>query len=537
MLTFIHNYNKRYIEGLVKQGMLREKDGLKITQHFETPEDMRFNIVAKKGGELYSLVKETASCFYVDRLQGGTYISKYPFDLALAKEYDEITEKGFLGFQIHETASTRGLDWARIQRELKKNNLDWNYENIVYAITLISHNKKFPHFSAGFPEEYAKLTPPTTLTQYIDDLKALWKDRQKQCDGRLLNCDAGLMLCGIEEEVGMENSFIEVGAQNGRVRTQFALRRGISRARKKKWGAYIEPWGGSPFSAYFFMRDKSNEWYIDGSSFVYAATDGNGGSSMSAARRIMYYSLFSGADYFAEEWGQANTFYEWDSFELSPYGIIKRDFLKDIAKFKEIKPYVPIAMVLPKEHKFFSANGCYHDYINDMVEDLDVWKKINSYFDDDIYYGVEDYILVSGKNGSLFDIIYDNSYDKPQKEYELLIDFSGRLTGENVVNGYDREKADEAIKKIVEKLPFVLESNLGLDYQIFEDGEQKFVALYNHKGITKTQEKGETQNPNATAKYSIRLQDGMPLQRVLLSGENKGEVGILRAGELALFKL
>ncbi len=75
-MTWIHNYNPRYVRGLKERGMLRRGDGLKITQHFATPEEMRFNTVARRGGALYGLVKETAGCFYVDRLQGGTFISR-----------------------------------------------------------------------------------------------------------------------------------------------------------------------------------------------------------------------------------------------------------------------------------------------------------------------------------------------------------------------------------------------------------------------------------------------------------------------------
>ena len=536
MLTFIHNYNKQYVHGLFKHDMIRPSDGFKITQHYLTPNDMRFNTVAAKDGELYALAKETASCFYVDRIQGGTFISKYPFDLRLAREYDDITNGGFLGFQLHESATTRSMDWARIQRQLKATGLDYNYENILYVVALVSHDKKSPHFSSGFPEEYAALTPPLTLTQYVDDLLNLWKKRQKEYEGRVLNCDANTMLCGIESEVKIKNSFIEVGAQSAYARTQFALRRGISRAGDKKWGVYIEPWGGAPISAYLFKRDATNEWYIDGKTFLFKATDGNGGSSMSLAKRIMYYSLFSGANYFAEEWGQANTFYEWDNYALSPYGIIKRDFLKDVARFKKVKPYVPIAFVIPREHKYFSTNGAYPAFVNDMVEDLSLWKKINDYFDDGIYHGDEDQIFVSGKCGSLFDIIYDNSYDNPKKEYELLVDFSGRLSGENIVNGYNKEKTEKAIKEITEKLPFVVNSNVGLDYQIFTDGEEKYVVLYNHKGVTKTQENGEIKNANATARYTIRGKDGRLLRRVDLSGEN-GVEGILSAGEIALYQL
>ena len=224
MFTLIHNYHPRYTEGLLQNGFFESGDGLKITQHYLTPEHMKFNQIAAKDGALYRLTKDMAGYFYVDRLQGGTFISHYDFDLALAEEYDRITDGNFLGFQLHESGGTRALDWRRIQRQLKETNLPWNLENILYAVTLISHNKEFPHFSNGFPEEYAALTPPTTLSEYVADLRGMWRDRQKLLHGRLLNCDCTPMLCGLEKDVDVKRSFIEVGAQAGLIRQQLAQR-------------------------------------------------------------------------------------------------------------------------------------------------------------------------------------------------------------------------------------------------------------------------------------------------------------------------
>ncbi len=542
-MTWIHNYNPRYVRGLKERGMLRRGDGLKITQHFATPEEMRFNTVARRGGALYELARETVGCFYVDRLQGGTFISRYPFDLSLADEYDRITDGGFLGFQLHESGTTRALDHKRIEKQLAATGLSRTAENILYAVRLVSKNKEYPHFSNGYPEEYAALTPPTTRSEYVGDLLGMWKDRQRRLAGRILNCDAGPMLCGLEKEADVETSFIEVGAQTGFARTQFALRRGVSRSRGKRWGVYLEPWARSPCTAYLFMRDRSNEWYLDASNFLFQATDGSGGSSLSLARRIMYYSLFAGADYFSEEWGQANTFYEWESFTLSPYGEIKRDFLADLRRFGGVRPYVPIAAVIPREFAMFSVSDGYPDYPNDVADEKfkDLAHRIHAYFDDGRQLGGEDYIMAAGGWGSLFDVIYDDSYPSPQKEYELLIDFSGRLCGENVADGFDRQAADAAIGRVAAALPFSLEDGGALDYQLFSAGAHRYLALYNHKGVTKTPRDGETQNAAAAVPFSLTLRGGGTPRAIPLAGEalyrREPERQVLHAGEMALYEI
>ncbi len=532
----------RYFEGSMKTGIFRQNDGVKITQHYLTPEEMKFNRIAAKDGALYRLVRESAGCFYVDRVQGGTFISHYDYDLDLADKYDRITDGRFLGFQIHESGCTRRLDWQRIQKQLAATGLSWNHENILYAVTRVSHDKNFPHFSSGFPEEYAALTPPETLSDYVNDLRGLWRVRQEQFHGRILNCDHIPSLCPLEQEFGVRVSFSEAGAQNGRTRHQIAMRRGVSRAAKKQWGVYLEPWGQSPCTSYLFKRDGENEWYIDGKNFLYHATDGNGGSSMSMARRMMYYALFGGADYFAEEWGQANTFYEWETFELSPYGRIKRDFLENARRFGQIVPYVPITVVIPHEYVLYPRSGRI-PYPNDMIPEkhLDVPQKIHAFLDDGRRIGSEDHVFECGGLYSLFDLIYDDTYENPADKYELILDFSGRLHGEKIADGNDRAAADAAVGSLLRTLPFELDDGGRLDCQVFSSGGQSYLALYNHKGVSKSGERGEFRLEEADAPYTLRLKDGQIPAAVIPSDgfceTAEGAIhGVLKGGDMAVFR-
>ena len=71
MLRFLHGYIPASWKGLVRHGMIDETSGVKFHQVFDTPDPMRFNVLAKEGGELYEIVRECHRPFYLDRLQGG----------------------------------------------------------------------------------------------------------------------------------------------------------------------------------------------------------------------------------------------------------------------------------------------------------------------------------------------------------------------------------------------------------------------------------------------------------------------------------
>ncbi len=47
--------------------MARKGDGFKISSTFCQKPELLFNEVARKGGELYEIVRDYGSCFYIDR--------------------------------------------------------------------------------------------------------------------------------------------------------------------------------------------------------------------------------------------------------------------------------------------------------------------------------------------------------------------------------------------------------------------------------------------------------------------------------------
>ena len=526
-MIFIHNYFPKYTKKLIEVGIAAKGDGFKISQCYSTPDEYCFNNIGKIGGELHEIVKDYASCFYIDRLQGGVFYSEYDYDAELLKEYSNLCD--FLGFQLHELGTTRMLDWCRVERQLNALGLERTEENVIEAVREVSANKKVLHFSQGRPIEYSLRETPKTLSDAFADVLSVIERAKQRTGGKVFNCDAGTSLAAMDGNAGLGLSFIEVGCQTLYSRMQYAIRRGASRAYGGKWGAYLEPWShmANGTTCYCFMKDGSNEWFVGGDGFAYYHDGERGGSSMSYARRMMYYSLFAGADYFSEEWGQSNTFYDFESFELSPYGKIKKEFCEFSRRFKNIKPYSPIALIIPREYGVFNTH-CrafpYEKCVDDTVGKR--WREIpreivklmydgTKYGEDDVYdgssLGSEDRYFTVGRYGSIFDIIFDDSYEHPENHYELLVDYTGKMSSKDskIINFEDETEVVAHLDNFIsEKLPVTISSSAPIDYNFFENDGRKYVSIFNHSGVSKDLDRGEYVNPQATVSIDLQVRSG-----------------------------
>ena len=523
-MILIHPCFEDYTERLFEYGIAQKGDGFKIMHTYKAPENKKFNEIAKIGGKLHNFLMENASCFYIDRLQGGIFYSHYDYDKDLVDYYQNLSNLDFLGMQVHESGNTRFLDWNRILRCLKEEGLSWNEENIHEAVKKHSANKDYPHFSQGPASEYAALTPPKTISEYMADQEFLLSRCQKQVWGNVVKCDAASMHFSTEAKHNIRTAFIEIGGQTPGTRIQFALRRGVSRSIGAKWGTYIEPWGGKETTAYRFTRDGANDWYdrryndpMEKWPELYNAVGENGGSSMSLAGRLMFTSLFSGADYFGEEHGAGNTFYDWKEGGLTPYGVYKKQMADLSRKLTNVKAEIPIAIILPKEYQMVQANCRNLPFTNDVVEGEypDIVERITRLFSNGSKLGLEDRIYTTGRYGSLFDIIYENSYEHPDEEYQFIVDFSGKFADKlpNAVNAYQEDEMYAKLDAFVaEYLPFTYDASSDIDYMLFESNGDKYCCILNHNGVSKTLERGEWVVPEATVSFSLKLKHGKILE-------------------------
>ena len=357
MLKFMHGYVAETWDAQVNSGLVRDCDGVRFCQTTRLGSEKKFNELAAKDSTLYNIIKERNCPFYVDRLQGGTYISDYRYDQKLIEEYKRMLGDKFWGFQMHEWLSNYSSDLRKLE-DLPEES--WTVEGITAHI-----KKAFPYpylfLESMTAEEMAHYGKPKSFWDYYSFMTDIFKKRQKV--GDLIPVDSASLMYAFELEEGCTRIMPEVGAQTGDARVQICYARGMTGKEGLHYGVYYEPWGRTPNSihekiegrppitACCYQADGKNEWEIGGSAdFPFQTVGHNGGGSRSLQKRIFLYSYLSNADFMSEEWGVCNLFFDWKSFELSPYGKVKKDFVDFMEKYPDVgEKLTPIAAVLPND--------------------------------------------------------------------------------------------------------------------------------------------------------------------------------------------
>ena len=359
MLKFFHGYHPDVWDALIKSGMMTEYDGVRIPQDITIKEYKQFNNVAKRGGHLYNFMQEHKLPFYIDRLQGGTFIDHYPYDTQLLQEYiDLVGDENYLGLQMHEWCSNYFSDLAKIG-DLPEE--EWTAENIA---KIVNEKYKMPYLFLESMDEYemAEYGKPKSSYDIYNTLEKLYAKRASQ-HYRLLPVDSPALAYGLEIEYGAKRFMAEIGAQTPHTRLQVSYGRAMAKAHGCSFGTYYETWGGSPFSTCNYQKYGKNEWDTENpEDFPFQAAGANGGSSRSLQQRLYVYSLMNNVEFMSEEWSVANIFYDWDDFELSPYGKINVWFADFRKKYSDVgNKITPIAAVINSSHKILdrlaSTNG------------------------------------------------------------------------------------------------------------------------------------------------------------------------------------
>ena len=566
-MKFFHVYDERYYEGLVKNNLINEDTGYKLMNVFRMPDDKHFNTIAKKGSKLHSLIKENKTPFYVDRIAGGTWFRRWDYDKDLIREYSDILGEWFLGFQHHESASNRILcDWEDIRTKTGSNGpYDINRLNEIFVnkgadslyggtgdnITLLGH---------GTTEDYAPFKCPETEEEIFEDLLRMYKDRMDDVDGHILPCDSYYLLPKLHDELGMRSFMPEVGWQIEQTRVAVAIARGIADGSGKLWGLYYEPWFMDDKLGYTipnFNKEVENEWYHNEQNPVPIVlnSDPNGGSSGLLQRRIYYYALMSGADYFSEEWGNNCSYISKKTFELSSYGLIKKDFIEFARGYKTIKAHVPFAIVLPLSFKcvqiwnvenpweFGKRSDMYMgrpfaskergEYINHIE---DVLKFI--YARNGKVYGNEGFVMTNSRFGDLFDIIYEDASDEVLGKYEALIDatpdgtFATKRGGDYKILGTsDFDKLERDIRALtVEVMPVTVDK---LHWVVSRDAKgRRFVSIFNNEGNIRDSKIGDTLIKEADARVRVSFKVAAELSPIKLSSD---KIAIEKADDTTYF--
>lgn len=535
MLRFIHGYDARYWPGLERHGLLNRNSGIKIHQHFATPADETFNVIAAAGGTLHRLVREHRWPFYVDRLLGGTFYRKYDFDPALLRAYGELLGEWFLGIQMHEWASALNANWNKIRKQLAGTPPPWSEQQIHDAIKAVSPCPWCLSLSCGTPAEFSRKTYSATRPEYLAELRQFFLAKQAETAGLLLPCDSYELAPAMEFSLGARAVMPEVGAQIGLMRLQVAAARGLAKAHGRRWGTYYEPWGGNPFGACRFFEEPFNEWRLDNSIFPYDFSQNgpHGGSSRALQRRICYYSLLAGAHFFSEEWGISNTFYNWRDYALTPYGEIKKEFIDFADSCGALEPFVPYAIVLPREFEVidlaYLGNPDSQTY---LCRELDpgcreAFGHIRNvlrlvYARCGTAYGNEGHVMTNSRFGDLFDIIDEDAGDATLARYAGLVDasadggFASRVRGRvhRVLTSTDLEHLASTLDGMMAaELPCVVRGNV--HWLLDRSGDRWLLALFNNEGIERGAATGDRTIGEATVTAGIAFRHAPAALRLL----------------------
>lgn len=556
-MKFFHVYNERCFEGLVKNNLLNEDSGFKIQHVFSMPDEIKFNKFAAKGTKLHSMIKENNIPFYIDRITGGVTYHKYDFDHDLIREYENVLGKWFLGFQLHESASN--LAQSDIPR-LKKigdgpYDLEMLKKELVSSHAVMPDGTRLANLSHDTPEYYANVTLPKNPEEFLGFVKEIYKRRMEETLGYVLPCDSYFLLHRMQNEMGMKTFMPEVGWQIADMRIAVATSRGIAKQTGKLWGTYYETWIAAPteFDASMpcFNDDPSNEWYLtqDLHPDNFTEHGSAGGSSRLLQKRIYYYSLMSGADYLAEEWGLNCSYSDMNTFELSEYGIAKKEFIDFARNYKNVKALAHFAIVLPKKyacveiHNPFRVRkiGQFNDNYMLMPID-DEQKKYNGFVEDVLKlvyeshgerYGNEGHVMTNSRFGDLFDIIYEDAPEETLAKYDTLIDASpdGNFAKNfgakyRVLTGENLEKLELDVKaRAKEIMPVTVD---GLHWLLSENEDKRFLSIFNNEGNYRARPVGDTIDKNADRRVKLTFKDEANLKPVKLCSD---EVKIEKADD------
>ena len=543
MFTYLHSYMPETWDAQVKAGLINQNAGVRFCQSIDIEERLKFNVLAKKGGALYEMLRIQRLPFYIDRLQGGCFLEKYPYDMALVVDYKQMLGDRFWGFQMHEWMSNYKSDLGKL---IRNNCPAWTAPAITETI---QQAFPFPHvfLEAMSAEEMAMHGNPAGHEDFYKAARWLFADRQAYTGGYLLPCDSAFLAYKLELENGMRRLMPEIGAQTPNTRIQVAYARGMTKAYGAHFGTYYEPWGGSPFSACCYHREKKNEWNIGSSKdFPFETKGENGGSSRSMQARLHLYSYFAGAEFMAEEWGMCNTFYDWHDFELTPYGRVKLDFIRFTEKYPDIgRPVTPIAVVLPKEVPLLDAYYGPEDTLFGFPVTGTLAEKLRLartglqklFMDTEPMLGTETTSLLNGRVPDALDIVHEDRCNAAA--YDYLVDLTGSSALAAAFPG--KVCTVEDVPGLLEKLlPCTCTGGALQQLTRREDGSY-YLLLTNNSGVVRSVEHGEQFLEEARGVVRVQPKPGVSLQKEAGSGSlsccGTGYVADIPAGGWLLARL
>lgn len=532
MFRFFHTYNPRTWDAMVRDGFIDKDSGIRCMKHYKMTDDQKFNKVLAEGSTLREFLRRYRLPFYFDRLQGGEpYDEDYRYDINLIREIRDEFGELFWGFQMHEWASNYHNDWKRLQSL----GLISQPADIIRSKLLSEFKMILPFVEARGVKDYAKMLPPKDVADFICHSLKLYDDRVKEVDGELLPADSYFMAPKIELAAGAKRLMPEVGAQIADMRVQMAYTRGMAKAAGVPWGVYYETWGGDPFTTCCNKQGLSEWESKTNNGYPFEEIGENGGSSRALQNRIYRYAYWSGAEFMSEEWGLCCTYADWDDFELTEYGKIKKEFIDYTRKNPDCGAvYTPIAVVLPDDmpildlHLIYGANT----YLGFPLESekRETYSKINTvvnYLFGNIKHalGNEAHVIKNGGMPDAFDILHADQKEA-LKKYRYIVDLTG---SEGLAKEFDNVIEIEAIESVLKScMPCWVDG--GAHWMVNKLPGGYMLTVMNNNGIKRSVAEGEVLLPGAELDICISTD----LNLVPVNGEG---IGLHRSGSQTKFKL
>lgn len=544
-MKFFHVYNDDCFVGLEKNGLINRDTGFKIQHCFSVPKDRLFNQYAAKGTKLYNMIKSEKIPFYVDRIAGGINWYSYEFDKKLVREYREMLGEWFLGFQLHESGSNCRGDWSRLRKFGDgPYDVDMLDKAFLSDISVTPDGKCVHVLEQDSIYHYANKKYAVSYQEFLAEFNDLLKRRMVDTDNNIIPCDSYYLATKMQDEVGMRTFMPEVGCQIPFMRVAVALVRGIAKASGKTWGTYYECWRPTPgygSTMPSFNNETINEWYLTQEIFEndFTTYGKNGGSSRLLQNRIYYYSLMAGADYMSEEWGLNCSYADMHTFELSDYGIVKKNFINKALEFRGMKAQIPLAIVLPKRYACVQISReilntpigthrsvylesplnieeqAYFGHIEDLIK---LFFAYNERFGKDN----EDHVMTNTRFGDVFDIIYEDAPDEALGQYEYLIDatkdgdFASEKAGKGlkIIESGDIAKLEAVIPKLIkETMPCYVD---GLHWLVSKDENGKrYLSIFNNAGNERDIKQGDLIIREANKCVNVTFKQALTPKKVM----------------------
>ena len=229
-------------------------------------------------------------------------------------------------------------------------------------------------------------------------------------------------------------------------------------------------------------------------------------------------------------------------FVLSPYGIIKKNFIDFARKVGKIKAKVPFAIVLPTKYEVFEVGRKIED--REFRQPWDIYLRTKLDAEDTAYFthifdvkkyiygrvnpiGNEGRTITNSRFGDLFDIIYADAGQDVFSRYEALVDASpdssfarsGNAGSVPVFETTDLPAMEAGIKEIAKK---VLPCTVDCLMWMLSDGEDgtQYLSIFNNEGNDRNPNTGDNISADADQRATVTFKDAGELKVVKSSNEN-----------------